>query len=159
MSGVVSEIVNELQELKQALSSPSSKQSHDTNSSTNLKDSTLKQDRVNEGTYSSTEDLASEYTSPVSHDYRRIHKQAKHSERVQNISNKYKTSGLEIDSFHHFEDVHLPGDEVNGPPVSGKLGQELLSMLRMARLKVRQERQQQGRVDKEGSKVNRVGGQ
>ena len=161
LSGLVSEIANELQELKQALSSPNSNQSHNTNSSTNLKDSTLEQDRVciaNEGTHTSTENLASEYTSPVSHDHQRVHKQAKHSERVQNISNKYKTSGLEIDSFHHFEDVHLPGDEVNGPPISGELGQELLSMLRMARLKVRQERQQRGRVDVEGSEVNRVGG-
>ena len=65
--------------------------------------------------------MASECTGLVSYDHQRVHQQIKHSERMQNISNEYKTSGLEIDSFHHFEDVHLPGDEVNGPPVSGEL--------------------------------------
>lgn len=156
LSGVVSEIANELQELKETISLSNSSQSHDANSSTNLKDSTLKRDKestVSEGTCTPTENLVSERTSTMSNDHRRVHKQAKHSENILDIS---RTSGLEINSFHHFDDVHLPGDEVNGPPVSGELGQELLSMLRMVRLKVRQERQLRP-VNADGANVSRDG--
>ena len=47
----------------------------------------------------------------------------------------------QINLFHHFDDVHLACDEAGGPPDSRQLGQALLSVLRMTRLKVKGERQ------------------
>ena len=155
LSGVVSEIAHELQELKGAISSNSS-HCHNSSSSTNLCDSAQKRDEVctaSEGTPTSTENSASERTCT------HVHEQAKRNDRLRDVSDGYRASELQINSFHHFDDVHLPGDEVNGPPVSRQLGQELLSMLRMVRLKVKQERQQGRVVDIESSKVNRVGGE
>ena len=157
LSAVVSEMANELQKLKKAISSSDSGRYHDTSSSTNLNDSTLKRDKactVSEGSHTSIENLACERSSTESHGHIRVHKQAKQDAK---IANKNRTCGLEIDSFHHFDDIHLSRDELSGPPVSGELGQELLNMLRMARLKVRQERQQ-GRVDVNGSEVSSIGG-
>ena len=157
LSGVVSEMANELKELREAISSSDFSRYHNTNSSTNLSDSTLRRDEactVSDGSHTSTENSTSERSSTESHGRIHVHKQTKQNAKMVN---KIRTSGLEIDSFHHFDDVHLPRDEVKGPPVSGELGQELLSMLRMARLKVRQERLQ-GRVDVNGSDVSRVGG-
>ena len=160
ISGVVSEVVNELQELRETISSSDFIRYHDTSSSTctNPRDSTVKRDNtstMSEDSRTSIEKSAYERSSTESDDRFHVHKQAKQNER---FSNKYRSSRFEIDSFHHFDDVHVPRDGVNGPPLSGELGQELLGMLRMARLKVRQE-QKWGRVDTRvrDSEVSRVG--
>jgi hypothetical protein len=46
LSGVVSEMVNELHELKETISSLDFSRHHDTSSSTNLSDSTIKRDKA-----------------------------------------------------------------------------------------------------------------
>ena len=162
ISGVVSEVVNELQELRVMMSLSDFIRYHGTSSSTctNPRDSTIERESlstVSEDSHTSIENSA--YTckcsTTESDDHFHVHKQAKQNER---FSNKCRSSRFEIDSFHHFDDIHVPRDGVNGPPLSSELGQELLGMLRMARLKVRQE-QQRGRVDTcvRNSEVSRVG--
>ena len=66
--------------------------------------------------------------------------------RFEGVSDQQKdATGPLVNSFHHFSDVHLASDDLaGGLPVSRQLGQELLTMLRMARSKVRLERQQTG---------------
>ena len=161
ISGVVNEVVNELQELRETISLSDFIRYHSTSSytCTNQCNSTIKREKMSiviEDSHSSIENSAYERSSTELDDRFHVHKQAKQNER---FSNKYRSSRFEIDSFHHFDDIHVPRDGENGPALSSELGQELLGMLRMARLKVRQE-QQQGRVDTRvrDSEVSRVGG-
>ena len=160
ISGVISEVVNELQELGETISLSDFIRHHGISSSTctDPHDSTIKRDNmstVSEYSHTSIENLACERSNTQSDDCFHVHKQAQQNER---FSNKCRSSRFEIDSFHHFDDIHVPRDGVNGPPLSGELGQELLGMLRMAKLKVRQERQQ-GKVDTRvrDLEVSRVG--
>ena len=156
-------MVNELQELRETISLSDFIRYHNTSLSTctctNPRDSTIERENmstVSEDSHTSSENSAYECLSTELDDRFHAHKQAKQNGR---FSNKYRNSRFEIDSFHHFDDVHVPRDGVNGPPLSGELGQELLGMLRMARLKVKQG-QQRGRVDMRirDSEVSRVGG-
>ena len=132
MYGVVSELTNELKELRETVSkSVMADDVQEPEFSTAPQNA----ESLRGGAYVSCEGVATADSGPVGS---RVQRST--ISRFSQKESKGDHSEPQINSFHHFHDVHLAGDKASGPPDSHELGRELLSMLRMARLKVRQER-------------------
>ena len=140
LSGVVNEISNEIKELKHFAAASFNEQSVDdrkTGSPTTSPQASPAPLRG--GAYITNKGVATTDSGPVGS---RVHTHVQEAKEISRFQGRLENSEPQINSFHHFSDVHLACDEGDGPPVSRQLGRELLSMLKMARSKVKLDRQQ-----------------
>ena len=145
--GVISEVANEIQEFREAVArctlNPSVDHCYETESYATI--TTAKEEEATSlrgGACVKEVGVASAASGRVRSN---VQEQAREGTRFaqnsEHFGNSREVSQLPVNSFHNFNDVHFVSDVGEGPPVSGQLGHELLSMLRMARLKVKMERE------------------
>ena len=142
LTGVVSEVANEIQELREAIATRTLNPPIGHHNDTKSYDATRTVTSLRGGAYVKEVGVVTAASGPVGGNTQEsAGKNGRFTRRSEVVGSRFEMPQLHINSFHNFNDVHyVRGEGGEDPPVSRQLGHELLSMLRMARSKVKQER-------------------